>query len=148
MGSLSIWKTHLQPSFNFLTDALMLLQYIHILFLPHDAIYFVKCTSPSCSKAPPPRCCQPPASRLGWCSSGCKPPPFSSKHSDGHYGRNSSIFVSTNQRTFLKKVRSLSPCAVANRSLSFFYGGFGAVASSLLSGLLGYVNIGVVLLWI
>ena len=31
----------------------MLLQYIHIIFLPHDAIYFVKCTSPSCSKAPP-----------------------------------------------------------------------------------------------
>uniref|UniRef100_A0A4W5QI78 B-cell receptor CD22 n=1 Tax=Hucho hucho TaxID=62062 RepID=A0A4W5QI78_9TELE len=31
----------------------MLLQYTHIIFLPHDAIYFVKCTSPSCSKAPP-----------------------------------------------------------------------------------------------
>uniref|UniRef100_A0A8C8LZJ1 C2H2-type domain-containing protein n=1 Tax=Oncorhynchus tshawytscha TaxID=74940 RepID=A0A8C8LZJ1_ONCTS len=30
----------------------MLLQYIHILF-PHDAIYFMKCTSPSCSKVPP-----------------------------------------------------------------------------------------------
>ena len=30
----------------------MLLQYIHIIFLPHDAIYFVKCTSTSCSKAP------------------------------------------------------------------------------------------------
>uniref|UniRef100_A0A4W5RXN2 Pantothenate kinase 1a n=1 Tax=Hucho hucho TaxID=62062 RepID=A0A4W5RXN2_9TELE len=30
----------------------MLLQYIHITFQPHDAIYFVKCTSPSCSKAP------------------------------------------------------------------------------------------------
>ncbi|KAK6304586.1 hypothetical protein J4Q44_G00251720 [Coregonus suidteri] len=31
----------------------MLHQYIHIIFLPHDAIYFVKCTSPSSSKAPP-----------------------------------------------------------------------------------------------
>jgi hypothetical protein len=31
----------------------MLLQYIHIIFLPHDVIYFVKCTSPFCSKAPP-----------------------------------------------------------------------------------------------
>ena len=31
----------------------MLLQYIHIIFLPHNAIYFVKCTSPSYSKAPP-----------------------------------------------------------------------------------------------
>ena len=29
-----------------------------------------------------------------------------------------------------------------------FYGCFGAVASSLLSGLSGYVNIGLVLLWI
>ena len=26
---------------------------IHITFLPHDAIYFLKCTSPSCSKAHP-----------------------------------------------------------------------------------------------
>jgi hypothetical protein len=31
----------------------MLLQYIYIIFLPHDAIYFEKFTSPSCSKAPP-----------------------------------------------------------------------------------------------
>ena len=31
----------------------MLFQFIHIIFLHHDAIYFVKCTSPSCSKAPP-----------------------------------------------------------------------------------------------
>uniref|UniRef100_A0A674EQV5 Calcium channel, voltage-dependent, beta 3a n=1 Tax=Salmo trutta TaxID=8032 RepID=A0A674EQV5_SALTR len=31
----------------------LLLQYIHIILLPHDAIYFVTCTSPSCSKAPP-----------------------------------------------------------------------------------------------
>jgi hypothetical protein len=29
-----------------------------------------------------------------------------------------------------------------------FHGGFGAVASSLLSGLSGYVNIGLILLWI
>ena len=26
--------------------------YIHIIFLPHDTIYFVECTNPSCSKAP------------------------------------------------------------------------------------------------
>ena len=31
----------------------MLLQYINILFLPHDVFYFVTCISPSCSKAPP-----------------------------------------------------------------------------------------------
>jgi hypothetical protein len=35
----------------------------------------------------------------------------------------------------------LSPCADANR-ICLFYGGFGAVASSLLNGLLGYVDIG------
>ena len=51
LGSLSIWKTHLRPSFNFLTD--ILLQYIHTIVLPHNAIYFVKCSSPSCNKAPP-----------------------------------------------------------------------------------------------
>ena len=32
---------------------------------------------------------------------------------------NSSIFVSSDQRTIFQKVRSLSPCAVANRSLAF-----------------------------
>ena len=31
----------------------MLLQYLHIIVPPHDAIYFVKCTSLSCSKATP-----------------------------------------------------------------------------------------------
>jgi hypothetical protein len=31
----------------------MLLLYIHIIFLTHDVIYFMKCTSPSWSKAPP-----------------------------------------------------------------------------------------------
>jgi hypothetical protein len=31
----------------------MLLQYIHVIFLSHEAIHFVKYTSPSCSKAPP-----------------------------------------------------------------------------------------------
>ena len=72
LGSLSIWKTRLRPSFNWCLE--MLLQYIFIIFLPHEAIYFVKCTNPSCSKAP--------AQRLGLCSLACKPPPFSSKHND------------------------------------------------------------------
>ena len=34
---------------------------------------------------------------------------------------NWSVFVSLDQRTFLQKVRSLSPCAVANRSLAFLW---------------------------
>ena len=52
LGSLSIWKPHLRPCFNFLTDVFRCCFNIHIIFLPHDAIYFVKCTSPFCSKAP------------------------------------------------------------------------------------------------
>ena len=88
----------------------MLLQYIHIFFLSHDAIYFVKCTSPSCSKAPPQHDAATPGLH-GW---------------DGVLELASlplfrpnimmitTIFVSSNQRTFLQKVRSLSPCAVAN----------------------------------
>ena len=46
---------------------------------------------------------------MGWCSSACKPPPFSSKHNDGHYGQ-TVLFV-----------QPLSPCAVANRSLAFLW---------------------------
>ena len=65
-------------------------------------------------------CFHPRTSRLGWCSLTCKPPPFSSKHNDGHYGH-SSIFVSSVKRTFFQKVRSLSPCAVANCSLTFWW---------------------------
>ena len=31
-------------------------------------------------------CCHPSTSRLGWCSSACKPPPLTSQHNEGHYG--------------------------------------------------------------
>ena len=58
------------------------------------------------------------------------------------------IYVSSDHMTFLQKELSLFPCAVANHSLAFFNGGFAAVASSLLSGLSGYVDIGLILLWI
>ena len=50
-GSMLGVIVHLEDPFA--TKLEMMLQYIHIIFLPHDAIYFVKCTSPSCSKAPP-----------------------------------------------------------------------------------------------
>jgi hypothetical protein len=72
-----------------------LLQYIHIIFQPHEAIYFVKCTSPSCSKAPH-NMLPPPCLTVGM------------------------VFVSSDQRTFLKKVWSFSSCTVANRSLALF----------------------------
>jgi hypothetical protein len=88
----------------------MLLQYIHIIFFPHEAICFVKCTSPSCNKAPPQHDAATPVLH-GW---------------DGvlqtwrwSLWPNGSIFVSSDQRTFLQKVQSLSPSAVANRGLSF-----------------------------
>jgi hypothetical protein len=47
------------------------------------------------------------------------------------------------QRAFLQKVPSLLQTVVW-----LFYGGFGALASSLPSSLSGYVNIGLILLWI
>ena len=118
----------------------MLLQYIHIIFHPHDAICFVKCTSPSCSKAPTQQDAAPRASRLGWCSSACKPPPFSSKHNDGHYGQ-TVIFLIHQTRGYFSKTYDLCPHVQLQTVVWLFYGGFGAVASSLLSGLSGYVDI-------
>jgi hypothetical protein len=44
---------HLRPSFNFLTDVLRCCLNISTIFHPHDDIYLVKCTSPSCCKTPP-----------------------------------------------------------------------------------------------
>ena len=65
-------------------------------------------------------CWHPRALRLGWCSSASKPPPFSSKHNNGHCGQ-TVLFLFHQTRTFLQKVRSFSPCAVANRSLAFLW---------------------------
>ena len=97
----------------------MLLQYIHFIFLPHDAIFFVKCTSPYCSKAKhthnmilPPLCFM-----VGMVLFGLQASTF---FLQTQRWPNSSIFVSSDQRTFLQKVQSLSPCAVANSSLAFF----------------------------
>ena len=133
--SLSIWKTHLRPSFNFLPDWCleMLLQYIHIISFPHDAIYYVKSTSPSCSNAPPQHDAATPVLH-GWDG-------FLRLASFPLFPPNMTMFIMAKQFCFYlirpedisTKVQSLSPCAVAN----FFYSGFGAVASSLLSGLSG-----------
>ena len=92
----------------------MLLQYIHIIVLPHDAIYFVKCTSPCCSTAPPKHDAATPVLH-GWdgvlrlASLPLLPPNITMVII--------SIFISSDQRIFLQKVQSLSPCAFANRSL-------------------------------
>ena len=87
-------------------------------FLTHDAIYFVKCISPSCSKAPTQHDAATPVLH-GWdgvlrlASLPHFPPNITMV--------NSSNFVSSDQRTFLQKVWSLSLCAVANRSLAFLW---------------------------
>ena len=52
-------------------------------------------------------------------------------------------FLSSDQRTY-----DLCPHVQSQTVVWLFYVGFGAVAFSLLSGLSGYVDIGLVLLWI
>ena len=46
------------------------------------------------------------------------------------------------------KKYDLCPHVQMETDVWIFWGGFGAVASSLLSGLSGYVDLGLVLLWI
>jgi hypothetical protein len=60
---------------------------------------------------------------------------------------NSSIFFHQTKIHFSKKYNFCLHVQLQTVGW-LFYGGFGAVASSLLSGLSGYVDIGLVLLWI
>ena len=111
----------------------MLLHYIHVIFLLHLAIYFLKCTSPSCIKASP----QHDAANLllhGW---------------DGVlwlkglplFPPNITMDISPKSTIFVPNVQLQSVAWL-------FYGGFVAVASSLLSGISGYIDIRLILLWI
>uniref|UniRef100_A0A4W5LB90 Nucleobindin 2a n=1 Tax=Hucho hucho TaxID=62062 RepID=A0A4W5LB90_9TELE len=99
---------------------------------------------PPAAKHPHNMMLPPRASRLGWCSSACKPPPFSSEHNNGHYGQ-TVLFLFHQTRGHFSKKYDLCQLQTV---VWLFYGSFGAVASSLLSGLSGYVDIGLVLLWI
>ena len=92
-------------------------------------------------------CCHSCASPLGWWSSACKPPPFSSNHNDGHYGQ-TVLFLFHQTRGHFSKKYDLCPHVQLQILVWLFYIGFGAVATSLLSGNSGYVDIGLVLLWI
>ena len=112
----------------------MLLHYIH-------TIFFLMMPSLLLQSTPTAWCCHPRDSCLGWCSSACKPPPFSSKHNDGHYCQTVLFLFHQTRRHFSKKY-DLCPYVRLQTVVWLFYGGFGAVASSLLSGLSGYVNIG------
>uniref|UniRef100_A0A4W5NB86 Synaptotagmin-like protein 1 n=1 Tax=Hucho hucho TaxID=62062 RepID=A0A4W5NB86_9TELE len=102
----------------------MLLQYIHIIFPPHDAIYFVKCTSPSCSKAPPQHDAATPVLH-GW--DGvlrlASIPLFSSKHNDGHYGQTVLFLFHQTRGHFSKSTIFLSGSMMS----LFSSGEFGAV---------------------
>ena len=126
----------------------MLLQYIHIIFLPHDAIYFVKCTSPSCSKAPPQHDAVTPVLH-GWdgvlrlASLALFPPNITMLI----MAKQLYIFFNQTRGHFSKKY-DLRPHVQLQTVVWLFYGSFGAVASSLLSSLSGYVDTGLVLLWI
>ena len=122
----------------------MLLQYIHILFLPH-AIYFVKCISPPCSKAPPQHVAITPelhswdgVLRLA------SIPLFLPILTMGIMAKQLCLFHQT--RGYFSKKYDL--CPHVQTVVWLFYGSFEAVASSLLSGLSGYVDIGLVFLWI
>ena len=99
----------------------MLLQYILIILLPHDAVYIVKSTSPSCSKAPPQHDAATPCFMIGMVFFGLQASAFLLQTLRWSLWPNSSIFVSSDQRKFLQKVQSLSQCAVANRSLAFMW---------------------------
>jgi hypothetical protein len=63
----------------------------------------------------------------------CKPPPFSSKHNDGHYGKTVLLFHQTRGLFFSKK-HDLCPHVQLQTLVWLFYGGFGAVSFSFLSG--------------
>ena len=121
LGSLSIWKTNLRPSFNFQTDVLRWCFNISTIFLLHDAIYFVKCTSPTFSKAPPQHDAATPVLH-GWDGvHRLASIPLFPSNITIVFMAIMAFFVSSDQRTFLQKVRSLSQCAVTNRSLAFVW---------------------------
>jgi hypothetical protein len=73
--------------------------------------------------------------------------PFSSKHNDGLNGQ-TVLFLFHQTRLHFSKKYDLCRHVQLQTVVWLFYGGFGAVVSSLLSGLSGYVDMGLVLLWI
>ena len=118
-----------------------------MIFLPHEAMYFVRGASPSCSKAPPQHDAASPVFL------GC----------DGVlrlaslplFTPNITMVIMAKQFyfCFIRPVHfpqnnNLCPHVQLQKVVWHFNGGFGAMASSLQSGLSGYVDIGLVLLWI
>jgi hypothetical protein len=84
---------------------------------------------------------------MGMVLFGLQASPISSKHNDGHYGQ-TFLFLFHQTRVDFSKKYNICPHVQLQTLVWLLYGDFGAVASSLLSGLSGYVDIGLVLLWI
>ena len=80
-GSLSIWRTHLHPSFNFLAYVLRCCFSIftECSFLMMPSILWIAPITSKANNNPTTWCCHPRISQLGWCSQACKLPLFSSK---------------------------------------------------------------------
>lgn len=120
-------ESHIVPLFA--------LQYFHIIF-GHDAIYFAKCTSPSCSKTTP----QHDAGSLIFHSGDGvlrllrQASPNLVQMQRWSLWPKSSISVWSDDRTCLHKLRSFSLCAFANCNLAFFNVSFKVMASSWESG--------------
>ena len=89
----------------------------------------------------------PPCFTDGMVFFGLQASPFSSKHNDGHYGQ-AVLFLFHQTRVHFFKKYDLCLHVQLQTVVCLFNGGFGAVACSLLSGLSGYVDIGLVLLCI
>ena len=88
---------------------------LHLFCEVHQTL-LQQCTPPTC-------CCHPRASRLGWCSSACKSPPFSSKHNDGHYGQ-TVLFLFHQTRGHFSKEYNICPHVQLQTVLRLFLGQF------------------------
>ena len=98
---------------------------------------------PPAAKHPHNMLMPPPCFTVGMVFFRLQATPFLLQTNRWSFLPNSSIFVSSDQRTFLRRY-DLCPHVQLQTVVCLFYGGFGAVASSLLISLSGYVDIGLV----
>ena len=119
----------------------MLLQYIHIIFLLMMPSILWSAPVPPAAKHPHNIMLPPPCFTVGMVFFGLQAFPFFLQTQRWSLWPNSSIFVSSDQRTFPQKYDLCSHVQLKTVVWLFFNGGFGAVASSLLSDLSSYVDI-------
>ena len=123
---LSIWKTHLRPSFKFLTDVTSM--------YPHNFPFLMpsilgSAPVPPAAKYPTNMTLPPPCFTIGMV--------FLGLHNDGHYGQ-TVLFLFHQTRGHFSKKYDLCPHVQLQTVVWLFYGGSGAAASALLSSLSGY----------